>query len=50
MTKKMTPQEEYDFYADLGDQTLHGPPRCRRSKLTEFVPVNKKPETLDRVR
>lgn len=50
MTKKMTPQEEYDFYDDPKNQTLHGPPRRRRSKLTELVLVRFAPETLERVR
>jgi len=50
MTKKMSPQEEYDFYADPKNQTLHGPPRRRRSKLTEMVPVRFPPETLEKVR
>ncbi|MFN3256202.1 MAG: CopG family transcriptional regulator [Ilumatobacter sp.] len=50
MTKKMTPQEEYDFYAKPENQTLQGPARRRKSKLTELVPVRFAPETLERVR
>jgi hypothetical protein len=49
-TKKMTPQEEHDFYADPENQTPQGPPRRRRPKLTELVPVRFPPETLEQVR
>jgi len=50
MTKKMNPQEEYDFYADPTNQTPQGPARRRKSKLTELVPVRFAPETLKQVR
>jgi len=50
MTKKMTAQEEYDFYADPKNQTPQGPARRRRSKLTEMVPVRFPPEVLEKVR
>ena len=50
MTKKMTPTEEHDFYADPENQTPQGPAQRRNSKLTELVPVRFPPETLDRIR
>jgi hypothetical protein len=46
----MTRQEEYDFYADPENQTPQGPPRRRRARLTEMVPVRFPPEVLDEVR
>ena len=50
MTKKMTRQEEHDFYAEPENQTPQGPPRRRKSKFSELVPVRFAPETLARVR
>lgn len=47
--KKMSPQEEHDFYAQPENQVPQGPAR-RRSKLTEMVPVRFPPETLEEVR
>ena len=47
--KKMTPDEEYEFYARPENQEPQGPAR-RRSKLTELVPVRFPPETLAEVR
>ena len=38
-TKKMTRQEEPDFYADPDNQTPQGPARRHTSKLSELVPV-----------
>jgi hypothetical protein len=35
-TKKMTRQEEHDFYADSDNQTPQGPARRRTSKLSEL--------------
>ena len=49
-TKKMTRQEEHDFYADPANQTPQGPPRRRTSKLSEPVPVRFPPETLAKIR
>jgi hypothetical protein len=49
-TKKMTRQEEHDFYADPDNQTPQGPARRRNSKLTELVPVRFPPETLAKIR
>ncbi len=47
--KKMSRQEEHDFYAQPENQVPQGPAR-RRSKLTEMVPVRFPPETLEEVR
>ncbi len=49
-TKKMTRQEEHDFYADPDNQTPQGPARRRNSKLSELVPVRFPPETLAKIR
>ena len=49
-TKKMTPEEEHDFYAQPESQVPQGAARRRRSKLTELVPVRFPPETLAEVR
>lgn len=49
--KKMTPEEEYDYYAKADSQEPQGPARRREhSKLTELVPVRFPPETLHEVR
>ena len=48
--KKMTPDEEYEFYGHAENQEPQGPARRRRSKLTELVPVRFPPETLAEVR
>lgn len=48
-TKKMNPDEEYEFYARPENQVPQGPPR-RRSRMTEPVPVRFPPATLDEVR
>jgi predicted HicB family RNase H-like nuclease len=50
MTKPMTPDEEYDFYAQPENQEPQGPPRRRSSRLTSTVPVRFPPETLDEIR
>ncbi len=49
-TKKMTRQEEYEFYARPENQTPRGPARRRKQKLTEMVPVRFPPDVLDEVR
>jgi hypothetical protein len=49
-TKKMTHQEEYEFYADPDNQTPQGPARRRQARLTELVPVRFPAETLERMR
>jgi len=48
--KKMTREEEHDFYADPKNQSPQGPARRRNSKLTELVPVRFPPDTLARIR
>lgn len=49
--KKMTREEEYEFYAKPENQEPQGPARRRkRSNLTEMVPVRFQPETLEEVR
>jgi hypothetical protein len=48
--KKMTPDEEHEFYDRPENQEPQGPGRRRRSKLTELVPVRFAPETLAEVR
>ncbi len=51
MTKKVTRDEEYDFYVRPENQEPQGPARRRkRSALTEMVPVRFDPETLDALR
>jgi predicted HicB family RNase H-like nuclease len=51
MTKKtMTPDEEYEFYAQPENQVPQGPPRRRRERLSEMVPVRFPPELLEEVR
>ena len=51
MTKPaMTPDEEYDFYAQPENQEPQGPARRRHAKLTEVVPVRFPPETIKEIR
>lgn len=47
---KMTPEQEYEFYADSANQTPAGPPVRRRPRLGEPVPVRFPEELLARVR
>ncbi len=47
--KKMTREEEHDFYGRPENQEPQGPARRRRSRLTEMVPVRFPPETLAEV-
>ena len=49
-TKKMTRQQERDFFANPDNQTPQGPARRRNSKLSELVPVRFAPETLAKIR
>ena len=48
--RKMTPDEEHEFYSRPENQEPQGPARRRGSKLTELVPVRFPPETLAEVR
>ncbi len=47
--KKMTRDEEHDYYSRPENQEPQGPARRRRSRLTEMVPVRFPPETLAEV-
>lgn len=48
--KKMTPQQEHDFYAQPENQVPDGPARRRREKLSEMVPVRFPPDVTSEVR
>jgi len=39
--------EEHEFYAHSDNQTSQGPARRRKAKLTELVPVQFPPDTLE---
>lgn len=49
MSKQMTPQEEYEFYADPENQVPQGPAR-RRAPLTKLVPVRLAEDVLAEIR
>jgi hypothetical protein len=46
---EMTPEQEYEFYAQPENQLPQGPPR-RRARLSAMVPVRFPPELLEEVR
>ena len=50
MSEQMTPQEEYDFYADPENQTPQGPARRRKAPLTKLVPVRLAEDVLAEIR
>jgi Arc-like DNA binding domain len=50
MSSEMTPDEEYEFYADPANQEPSGKPRRRRAKLTSPVPVRFPADLLDEVK
>jgi predicted HicB family RNase H-like nuclease len=51
MTKPpMTPDEEYDFYAQPENQEPQGPPRRRRAPLSDAIPVRFPPEMVEEIR
>ena len=50
MSSEMTPDEEYDFYADPANQVPAGKPRRRTRKLTTPIPVRFPEEVLDEVK
>ena len=49
-TDPMTPEQEYDFYAQPENQKPQGPPRRRSKRLTAPIPVRFPPELLDEVK
>lgn len=46
MAEPMTPEEEYDFYAEPPNQEPQGTPRRRGKRLTAPIPVRFPPEEL----
>ena len=48
--KTMSPDEEYDYYAQADNQEPQGPARRRQPRLSEMVPVRFTPELLDQIR
>jgi predicted HicB family RNase H-like nuclease len=47
----MTPEQEYEFYAEPENQKPQGAPQRRRgARLSKMVPVRFPPELLDEVR
>lgn len=47
---QMTPDEEYDFYADPANQEPQGAPVRRRTRLSDPVPVRLPKDVLEEVR
>lgn len=50
MTSEMTPDEEYEFYADPANREPVGPPRHRKANLTAPIPVRFPESVLDEVK
>lgn len=50
MSTEMTPDEEYEFYADPANREPVGKPRRRTAKLTTPIPVRFPETVLDEVR
>jgi predicted HicB family RNase H-like nuclease len=51
MTKPpLTPDEEYDFYAQPDNQIPQGPPRQRKTRLSEAIPVRFPPDLAEEIR
>jgi predicted HicB family RNase H-like nuclease len=50
MSSEMTPDEEYEFYADPANQEPTGKPRRRTAKLTTPIPVRFPADVLDEVK
>jgi predicted HicB family RNase H-like nuclease len=46
----MSPDEEYDFYAQPENQQPQGLPRRRSGRLTAPIPVRFPPELLEEIR
>lgn len=50
MTSEMTPDEEYEFYADPANLMPVGKPRRRRAKLTAPIPVRFPEATMEEIK
>ena len=50
MSSEMTPEEEYEFYAESANQEPTGRPRRRTAKLTTPIPVRFPADVLDEVK
>lgn len=50
MSSEMTPDEEYEFYADPAHQMPAGKPRRRRATLSTPIPVRFPEGVLDEVK
>jgi hypothetical protein len=50
MASEMTPEEEYEFYADPANQVPMGKPRRRTAKLTAPILVRFTEATMDEIR
>ena len=50
MTSEMTPDEEYEFYAEPANQVPTGKPQRRKAKLTSPIPVRFPEDVLDEVK
>lgn len=50
MNSEMTPEEEYEFYAEPANQEPTGKPRRRTAKLTTPIPVRFPADVLDEVK
>jgi len=48
--KPMTPEQEYEYYAQPGNQQPQGPLQRRQQRLSAMVPVRFPPDLLDEVR
>jgi len=46
----LTPEQEYEYYAEPGNQQPQGPPQRRQPRLSAIVPVRFPPELLDEIR
>lgn len=46
----MTPDEEYEFYADPANLMPVGKPRRRKAKLTTPIPVRFPEETMEEIK
>lgn len=47
---RMTPEQEYEYYADPRNQTPQGPARRRKAPLSTPVPVRFPPDMLEDVK